>query len=57
MTPDEFVRKWRSVTANERAVAQTHFNELCALLEVPNPLDADPEGSSYAFEYSSTWVK
>lgn len=45
MTPDEFVRKWRSVTANERAVAQTHFNELYALLEVPKPLDADPKAA------------
>src|SRR5690606_34295618 len=34
----------------EKAVAQTHFNELTALLGVPSPLDEDPEGKFYAFE-------
>ncbi|WP_161881486.1 class I SAM-dependent DNA methyltransferase [Deinococcus alpinitundrae] len=29
---------------------QTHFNELCELLQVPKPLDYDPTGSEYRFE-------
>jgi len=50
LRPEEFVNKWNAVTAGERAVAQSHFNELCALLEVPSPLESDPDGAEYAFE-------
>lgn len=50
MSPEEFVAKWNAVTANERAVAQSHFNDLTALLEVPSPLEEDPDGKHYAFE-------
>lgn len=50
MSPEDFARKWSAVTANERAVAQSHFNDLCALLDVPNPMEEDPSGTSYAFE-------
>ncbi len=42
--------KWRAVTASERAVAQSHFNDLTALLEVASPIEVDPEGKEYAFE-------
>ena len=34
----------------ERAAAQSHFNDLCALLGQPTPLEADPRGEWYAFE-------
>ena len=44
-----FVAKWASVTVNEKAMAQTHFNELCDLLDVPAPL-SDPTGMTYRFE-------
>lgn len=50
MTADAFVQKWRAAAGNERAVAQSHFNDLCALLDVPNPVTADPSGKVYAFE-------
>lgn len=50
MTVDDFVRKWRSVSAGETQAAQSHFNDLCAVLGVENPIEADPEGVSYAFE-------
>lgn len=50
MTAEQFVAKWKAVTATEKAVAQTHFNELTALLGVPSPLDEDPDGRFYAFE-------
>lgn len=46
----QFVQKWSAVTLNEKAVAQTHFNELCALLGVKNPIEADPKGEFYRFE-------
>lgn len=50
MTVDDFVAKWRSVSAGETQAAQSHFNDLCAVLGVENPIEADPEGVAYAFE-------
>jgi hypothetical protein len=45
-----FIKKWDAVTVNERAVAQSHFNDLCALLGVKPPLEADPKGNFFRFE-------
>ncbi len=50
MTPVAFIEKWRGVTQTERAAAQTHFIDLCALLDVPDPITADPNGAWFAFE-------
>ena len=50
LTPAAFIDKWRAVTLNERAVSQSHFNDLCALLDEPTPIEADPEGDWYCFE-------
>ncbi len=50
MTPGEFAAKWRGVETSERASAQSHFLDLCALLGEPGPTEADPTGSWYAFE-------
>ena len=53
MTPVEFVRKWRSGTKadrlNERAGAQSHFIDLCAVLGVSSPASGDDDG--YRFEH------
>ena len=37
MTPQAFIAKWRDNTLTERAGAQAHFEDLCALLEVEPP--------------------
>jgi hypothetical protein len=50
MTPSEFAAKWRDVQTSERASAQSHFLDLCAMLGEPGPTQADPSGSWYAFE-------
>jgi len=50
MTPGEFAARWRWVTTTERASAQSHFLDLCALLDEPGPIEADPTGTWYAFE-------
>ena len=50
MSPSEFAAKWLGVTTTERASAQTHFNDLCRMLGVAAPHDADPDGEWYAFE-------
>jgi hypothetical protein len=43
-TPAEFVAKWQGVNRPERAAAQGHFIYLCAMLGVPTPNEADPNG-------------
>ena len=50
MTPRQFVTKWRNVTLKERSAAQSHFNDLCAMLGTPDPVEADSTGTWYTFE-------
>jgi type II restriction/modification system DNA methylase subunit YeeA len=50
MTPHEFVAKWRGVELKERSASQSHFNDLCALLGVLDPVTADPQGEWFTFE-------
>lgn len=50
MSVDAFVEKWRQVSARETQASQSHFNDLCEVIGVPKPLDADHEGVDYAFE-------
>jgi len=50
MTPQFFIQKWRRAALTERAAAQSHFNDLCALLGESTPTDADPLGDWFAFE-------
>ena len=53
MTPNAFIAKWRANARNERAAAQEHFLDLCALLDEPTP-NSDPTGAAYAFEKGAT---
>jgi len=50
MTPLQFVEKWKPVTLSERAAAQSHFCDLCRLLDHPDPVSADPTGDWFTFE-------
>jgi len=50
MTPDHFITKWKTAELRERAASQSHFIDLCALLDEPAPTAADPLGEWYAFE-------
>jgi type II restriction/modification system DNA methylase subunit YeeA len=54
MTPEQFIAKWGASRLPERGGAQSHFNDLCELLEVPKPAEADAKGADYAFEKSLT---
>jgi hypothetical protein len=46
-----FQRKWIDASRQkERSAYVTHFNDLCDVLRVPKPLDADPTGEDYGFE-------
>ena len=46
----EFLKKWRNVELKERSASQSHFNDLCALLGVLDPISADPTGIWFTFE-------
>ncbi len=50
LTPDTFIARWRGVTLKERSAAQSHFNDLCALLALDAPVAADPTGDWFTFE-------
>lgn len=46
----EFIRCWKDSELSERAGAQSHFNDLCDILNQPHPAHADPKGAQYTFE-------
>jgi len=50
----DFIRKWERSELKESAAAQSHFNDLCDLLEVEKPTDADAVGDTYCFEKGAT---
>lgn len=50
MSPHDFLTKWRNVELKERSASQSHFNDLCALLGVVDPISADPTGDWFTFE-------
>ena len=50
LTPADFAKKWTGSTRTERAASQDHFIDLCRMLGVPTPNEADPTGDTYAFE-------
>jgi hypothetical protein len=50
MTSAEFIRKWHRFQGKESAAYQSHFDDLCRLLEVPTPLEADPSGEVFCFQ-------
>lgn len=50
LSPSEFTAKWAGSTRTERAASQEHFIDLCRMLGVDTPNEADPTGEWYAFE-------
>lgn len=50
MTPAEFKTKWAKVSAKESAAYQSHFDDLCRMLGVKTPLEADPAGESFCYQ-------
>ena len=50
MTPQDFITKWRQNELKERSASQSHFNDLCRLLGVPDPNTDDPKGEWFTFE-------
>jgi hypothetical protein len=54
VTPDQFIAKWKIAELKERSAAQSHFIDLCRMLDEPAPTDVDPTGEWYAFERGAT---
>lgn len=50
MTPQEFISKWNAVELKERSASQSHFNDICRLLGVDDPITADKTGDTFCFE-------
>ncbi|MCO5191203.1 MAG: class I SAM-dependent DNA methyltransferase [Anaerolineae bacterium] len=50
MTAEQFVAKWSQIQQKETAVAQSHFNDICRLIDHPTPLEYDPDGQTFSFE-------
>lgn len=50
MTPAEFKKKWAKFTGKESSAYQSHFDDLCRLLRVPTPLEADPAATFFCFQ-------
>ncbi|MCY3570833.1 MAG: class I SAM-dependent DNA methyltransferase [Chloroflexi bacterium] len=46
----EFAAKWRENARRESASSQEHFIDLCRLLDLPTPNEADPSQDWYCFE-------
>lgn len=50
ITPQEFISKWKRVTAREKQTYQEHFLDICQLVGHQTPNDYDPTGTRFAFE-------
>lgn len=50
MTPAEFKKKWSKFTGKESSGYQSHFDDLCRLLKVPTPSEADPDAEFFCFQ-------
>lgn len=48
--PSRVQTKWVKVSAKESAAYQSHFDDLCRLLKIPPPLEADPTGVTFYFQ-------
>src|SRR5450755_784612 len=46
----DFVARWKASELTERAAAQSHFNDLCDVLEHPHPPEMDQTGENFTFE-------
>lgn len=54
MDVNDFIAKWERSELKESAASQSHFNDLCELVGVQKPTDADAIGDTYCFEKGAT---
>ncbi len=53
MTAKQFIEKWEKVDTKEITFAQSHFNDICDLVNTPKPLQIDPKGEFFTFEIAA----
>ncbi len=53
MTLAEFINHWQKSTLTESSASQSHFSQLCAVLDKPNPT-SDLTGQDYTFQKAVT---
>jgi type II restriction/modification system DNA methylase subunit YeeA len=54
LSAQEFIHKWENTRLSEKAGSQSHFIDLCYLLDEDTPTEADPDGTWYTFEAGTT---
>ena len=54
MDRHDFVDKWKRSNLKERSAYQSHFIDLCQLVNHPTPTDLDPNGTFFTFEAFAT---
>lgn len=52
MNPSQFAAKWERIELRERAASQEHFIDLCRMVGVETPVEADPKGEFFTFDKS-----
>ena len=52
MKPTQFATKWGRTELRESQGSQEHFIDLCRLVGVDTPAEADPKGEFFTFEKS-----
>lgn len=57
LSPAEFATKWAGSTRAERAASQEHFIDICRMVGVATPNEADPTGEDYAFDKGAEKVE
>ena len=50
MNVPEFQARWANSTLSEKASAQSHFLDVCELVEHQKPAELDPDGTFFTFE-------
>lgn len=50
LSAQEFVHKWEKSELKETASYQSHFNDLCRLIDHGTPVDLDPKGDWFTFQ-------
>ena len=54
MTPQAFIEKWHKSRLKESAAYSEHFCDLCHMLGLPTPAEADPSGEFFTFQKGVT---
>jgi len=53
LTPQDFVSKWKRVTARKKQIYQEHFIDLCHLIGHQTRMEYDPSGTRFGHEFGA----